>query len=578
MISKRMAQSDRQQKSDKPQESGILQRAAVRSVSDVGMQSTDNQKDLALSNSAFSKDFSRVPISMTKPPQIMAKLTIGAVGDKYEQEADRVAVQVVQRINAPASLQSGEDETVQREEMETEDNEARLMRSPILQRRSSDGRKAATPNLEASINRARSGGQSMANNIRQPMEKAFGADFSGVKVHTDAHSDQLNQSIQARAFTTGQNVFFRQGEYNPGSRGGQELIAHELTHVMQQNGGAVQRTPRYLLQHQQYQVTETTSASEGDRAIQGSGEMTGNRHDSNRDRISIIEGLTIQRLALQYGTKPPIPEDATKIAEVQDKKRIKVIPVQMISNQGTINIAIDIYDKMKDKEEIFLVAHGRPALGNEPAMLEFGEGNKTLSSERVADIIRTIVEQLKTYSKTIGRVKIEACMSSLSRKTSGSFFDNKPSLIENIKNSLKSKYNVNEIILSGNLGFSAGLESDEKGVEVTPPLETNVGLLEVLAVDIEKAIKEKVPVDSKVKDALNILQTSKSWITKYESQQTPERSENLKELIGSSTVLEYLTKGFNLMSNNSIPDSSFFSLLSILTSHAKQGAQSVVVG
>jgi hypothetical protein len=69
------------------------------------------------------------------------------------------------------------------------------------------------------------------------MGQAMGADFSGVKVHTDAQSDQLNQSIQAKAFTTGQDVFFRQGEYNPGSRGGQELIAHELTHVVQQKGG-----------------------------------------------------------------------------------------------------------------------------------------------------------------------------------------------------------------------------------------------------------------------------------------------------------------------------------------------------
>ncbi|MHC5739310.1 eCIS core domain-containing protein [Nostoc sp.] len=242
MTSKRIAQTNQQQKSDKPQESGILQRAAVRPVSDAGIQSTDDQEEVALSNSAFSKDFSRVPISTTKPQPIMAKLTIGAVGDKYEQEADRVAAQVVQRINAP--VRSGEDETVQREEMETKDNEARLMRSPIIQRKSSDGGIAATPNLEASINRARSGGQPIANNIRQPMEKAFGTDFSGVKIHTDAQSDKLNRSIQARAFTTRQNVFFRQGEYNPGSRGGQELLAHELTHVVQQNGSAVQRSPQ----------------------------------------------------------------------------------------------------------------------------------------------------------------------------------------------------------------------------------------------------------------------------------------------------------------------------------------------
>jgi hypothetical protein len=74
------------------------------------------------------------------------------------------------------------------------------------------------------------------------MGQAMGADFSGVKVHTDSQSDQLNKSIQAKAFTTGQDVFFRQGAYEPSSQGGQELIAHELTHVVQQNGGAVQRS------------------------------------------------------------------------------------------------------------------------------------------------------------------------------------------------------------------------------------------------------------------------------------------------------------------------------------------------
>lgn len=76
----------------------------------------------------------------------------------------------------------------------------------------------------------------LPDEVRSFMEPRFGADFSGVKVHTDAQADQLNRSVQARAFTTGQDVFFRQGEYNPASRGGQELIAHELTHVVQQNG------------------------------------------------------------------------------------------------------------------------------------------------------------------------------------------------------------------------------------------------------------------------------------------------------------------------------------------------------
>ncbi len=108
----------------------------------------------------------------------------------------------------------------------------------MVQRQSNGGMTAAS-DLEASINQARGGGQPLADNIQEPMEQAFGADFSGVKVHTDAKSDQLNQSIQARAFTTGPDVFFRQGEYNPGSKSGQELLAHELTHVVQQNGTQV---------------------------------------------------------------------------------------------------------------------------------------------------------------------------------------------------------------------------------------------------------------------------------------------------------------------------------------------------
>jgi hypothetical protein len=79
----------------------------------------------------------------------------------------------------------------------------------------------ATPNLETSIQGAKGSGQPLDENIRQPMEKAFGGvDFSQVKVHDDTQSDQLNKSIQARAFTTGTDVFFRGGEYNPGSRAG----------------------------------------------------------------------------------------------------------------------------------------------------------------------------------------------------------------------------------------------------------------------------------------------------------------------------------------------------------------------
>jgi hypothetical protein len=100
------------------------------------------------------------------------------------------------------------------------------------------------PEVESRIHSARGGGTPIAEGSRSKLEGAFGADFSGVRVHTDGESDALNRAVQARAFTTGQDIFFRQGEYNPGSSGGQELLAHELTHVVQQNPMRVDRMAR----------------------------------------------------------------------------------------------------------------------------------------------------------------------------------------------------------------------------------------------------------------------------------------------------------------------------------------------
>jgi hypothetical protein len=165
---------------------------------------------------------------------IQAKLAIGEPNDKYEKEADDTASKVVQQINTPIQNQS-----IQRDALP----QGNKLRKKPLQRRENVGGGDASTELETSIQSARGGGQPLAANLQRSMGQAMGADFSGVKVHTDSQSDQLNQSIQAKAFTTGQDVFFRQGAYEPSSRGGQELIAHELTHVVQQNGGAVQRSP-----------------------------------------------------------------------------------------------------------------------------------------------------------------------------------------------------------------------------------------------------------------------------------------------------------------------------------------------
>jgi hypothetical protein len=81
------------------------------------------------------------------------------------------------------------------------------------------------------------------------MEQVFGTDFSGVKIHHDGESDALNRSLQARAFTVGNDVFFSQGAYNPTSSNGQKLLAHELTHVVQQNGTASSPQTKLIVSH-----------------------------------------------------------------------------------------------------------------------------------------------------------------------------------------------------------------------------------------------------------------------------------------------------------------------------------------
>jgi hypothetical protein len=103
-----------------------------------------------------------------------------------------------------------------------------------------DNDSGVTPDVEQTIERSRGGGQALDTGVSQSIGTALNADFGAVRVHTDSQADSLNRSLQARAFTTGKDVYFRQGEYNPGSSSGRELLAHELTHVVQQGGSAVQ--------------------------------------------------------------------------------------------------------------------------------------------------------------------------------------------------------------------------------------------------------------------------------------------------------------------------------------------------
>jgi hypothetical protein len=97
----------------------------------------------------------------------------------------------------------------------------------------------ATDGVEEAIQRSAGKGQELTSTVREPMENAFGFDFGRVRIHDDTEGDRLSRSLEARAFTSGEDIFFRQGAYAPNSPSGKKLLAHELTHVVQQSSEAI---------------------------------------------------------------------------------------------------------------------------------------------------------------------------------------------------------------------------------------------------------------------------------------------------------------------------------------------------
>lgn len=150
------------------------------------------------------------------------KLDVGPAGDHYEREADMVADSVMRNLGA-AVTPDGDDGKVRRS---VEAASVGLEGGPL------------EADVEASIQRQRGQGEALPPALRTSMEGSFGADFSSVRVHADSSADALNRSMQARAFTVGSDIFFSRGQYQPGTASGQSLLAHELTHTLQQ--GAIQ--------------------------------------------------------------------------------------------------------------------------------------------------------------------------------------------------------------------------------------------------------------------------------------------------------------------------------------------------
>jgi hypothetical protein len=165
----------------------------------------------------------------THVPGVQAKLKIGQPGEKYEQEADRVAEKVMRMpessIRRKPSLPFADDSRCG-------DDELKIQTKPA-----EGGNGAAQVGLNPLIkNVLSSPGQPLDAATRCFMEPRFGQSFRGVRVHVDSGAAESARAVSARAFTVGSNVVFANGEYIPGTNEGRWLLAHELAHVVQQSG------------------------------------------------------------------------------------------------------------------------------------------------------------------------------------------------------------------------------------------------------------------------------------------------------------------------------------------------------
>ncbi|MDQ8012979.1 MAG: DUF4157 domain-containing protein, partial [Flavobacterium nitrogenifigens] len=130
-----------------------------------------------------------------------------------------------------------EDKKVQKKcaECENEDKKAQKKEEKSVQAKLKESN-SVDENVENNLNSSKGGGSAMDKNTKREMESGFGADFSGVNIHTDSRAVQMSEELGAQAFTHGNDVYFNKGKYNPDSKEGKHLLAHELTHTIQQTG------------------------------------------------------------------------------------------------------------------------------------------------------------------------------------------------------------------------------------------------------------------------------------------------------------------------------------------------------
>ncbi len=183
-----------------------------------------------------------------KDSEVKTKLSVGQPGDKYETEADNVAAKVMAMPETETEENTPQSQDVEKEKSTVQKQPIAQSITSVQRRLESQvnlksvkdnkaGKKPVAPSLENRLASQKGGGSLLPEDTRSFMESRFGADFSEVRIHDDSQAAQMNQELGAQAFAHGNDIYFNSGKYDPSSAKGKELLAHELTHTIQQTGG-----------------------------------------------------------------------------------------------------------------------------------------------------------------------------------------------------------------------------------------------------------------------------------------------------------------------------------------------------
>ncbi|TDQ22713.1 eCIS core domain-containing protein [Tenacibaculum caenipelagi] len=179
------------------------------------------------------------PAVQLKSENIIQKQQEEELQQKKEEDIQKVSEEITETTSESNTnsrelvQQQTEDEIQEKEEEEIQEKEEE--ENQQLQMSGGDD----TSSLESNLSSSKGGGSPLGTDTRNEMESGFGADFSGIRVHNDSNAVQMNKELGAQAFTNGNDIYFNEGKYNPTSESGKHLLAHELTHTVQQ-GASVQ--------------------------------------------------------------------------------------------------------------------------------------------------------------------------------------------------------------------------------------------------------------------------------------------------------------------------------------------------